>query len=200
MQLQSDILIRTSLELKAQEFALLAGLFQSPSAYNPIRFPEKAKKRQRQVIQALYDSQKISSKYAQRMLKAPLRYANYKPKNLEVAPHFIDYIKEQARKLLGKPLANKGLRIYTSLDSQLQKKAQQSLKEHAYLLEEASKNLVSAEARKAKDIEVALMAVDTKSREIVAMIGGKDYNPIPIQPSTMALEPLAPLSSLSFIR
>ncbi|NBQ54989.1 MAG: peptidase, partial [Proteobacteria bacterium] len=61
-------------ELEPHESALIAGLFQSPSAFNPLRHPQRARARQKMVIQALYANEKISLQQRDEMLRQPVRY------------------------------------------------------------------------------------------------------------------------------
>jgi penicillin-binding protein 1A len=86
-------------DLAPQEQALIAGLFQSPSRYNPARYPKRAKRRQLQVLSAMHQSKMITAAELQDLSSAKLIYKNYKPLNGEFAPYFIDYIKEEAKRV-----------------------------------------------------------------------------------------------------
>lgn len=163
-------------ELEPHELALIAGLFQSPSRYNPHRHPKRAKARQIDVIKALYASGKITKKLAREMIRKPLSYKSYHPLNHKLAPHFIDYIEEETRDILGKYIKNQGLRIHTTLDSKLQRMALASLKESRDLLGRAGRFVVANRPHKAKhSIEAALIATDPRNGHILAMVGGRDY-------------------------
>lgn len=168
-------------KLQTQEFALIAGLFQSPSRYNPIKYPKLAKNRQKTVIKAMTNAKFITPKDAKSLLSKKLVYAEYKPLNSEMAPYFVDFIKEEAQKTL--PWAkvnNRGLRIHTTLDYQIQKIAEKSFADSHKLFETASQRTAMITLPNGKKsratLEGALLSVDPSSGEILAMVGGRDYN------------------------
>ena len=163
-------------QLKPNEMALIAGLFQSPSAYNPYRYPKKAKKRQKQIIIALLHQKKISKKMAKKLYKSPLRYEEYTSLNQSTAPYFIDYIREETQKKLNGSIKGQGLRIYTTLDSRLQKIAEKSILKNEEKISKAEKNLINSTKKKTRNpLEVAQLVTTAETGEIVAMIGGRNY-------------------------
>lgn len=164
--------------LKTHELALIAGLFQSPSRYNPHRYPKKAKKRQRQVLFAMHHNGVISKSKLKYYLRQPLKYKPYQPVNNQIAPYFVDFVRDQAKKILGENILNRGLRIYTTLDSDLQKMGQSTLKEKKDIFEKAYKMVLIPHKFKGTNpsIQGALMTVDPRSGEIKSMIGGRDYH------------------------
>ncbi|SMF21176.1 transglycosylase domain-containing protein [Pseudobacteriovorax antillogorgiicola] len=162
-------------ELEAHELALIAGLFQSPSAYNPHRSPKKAKARQRKVIIAMARSGYLTVPQAKELLKRKLSYTSYNPINTQVAPYFIDYVREETARLLGQNVKNKGLRIHTTLDRDLQKKARDTITGSKRFLEESRAYLLGDLDQKPPSIEAALLVTDPKTGHILAMVGGRDY-------------------------
>jgi 1A family penicillin-binding protein len=166
-------------QLELHEAALIAGLFQSPTSYNPERYLDRAKARQRHVLEAMVDSEMITLPEAERAYAQPLKIQKYLPLRMETAPYFVDYIESEATRLLkgtGR-LGDGGLRIHTTLDSTLQKLADQSVREVA---PELDKQVVSASREHgnivpAPKLEVALMALNPKTGEVLAMVGGRDY-------------------------
>lgn len=169
-------------ELEPQESALIAGLFQSPSRYNPSRTPKRAKKRQNQVLKAMYQSGYISFAKAKELMKVPLVYKEYQPLNTQMAPYFVDYVKEQAEKLLaGKKgtVDSQGLRIYTTIDVELQRLAEEAIAESGKLLDEAEKRTAPLRTKSGKiipaNLEASILSTDPKTGEILAMVGGRDY-------------------------
>ena len=177
-------------QLSAHETALIAGLFQSPSRYNPMRNPKAAKARQLQVIKALQQSGRLKAKDAIALTKAPLDYHAYHPINTDTAPYFIDYVREQAKKLLNEinsgnsdgakaTVDGQGLRIYTTLDPELQLMAEESLSESSQILDDAQRKTMprrSSDGRlKPATVEAAILSVHPQTGEVVAMVGGRDY-------------------------
>ena len=114
-------------KLEIHEHALIAGLFQSPSAYNPRRFPKRAKKRQRKVLISMARAGFLTVDEAKKAMKRRLKYTPYVPLNSQVAPYFIDYVQEKTTQLLKGKVKNRGLRIYTTLDQDLQSQAKDTI-------------------------------------------------------------------------
>jgi 1A family penicillin-binding protein len=166
-------------QLEGFELALLAGLFQSPSNYNPHRYPDRAKHRQRQVIQALYQSQFLTREEALSWMEKPLVYTDYQPINEQHAPFFLDFIRDQADKVISKKIENSGLRIYTTLDSRLQKTMNESMTANAVMLDDLQKKIRPDYRRHRRGdtpiLEAAMLSVDPRTGEVLAMVGGRDY-------------------------
>lgn len=165
-------------QLQTHEFALIAGLFQSPSRYNPQKYPKRARFRQKQVLTAMLQSNMVSEADWQKLARLPLNYKEYRPLNQEFAPYFVDHVAERARQILGGTILNKGLRIYTTLDPKLQQMAQESLSERTDVFQKA-KNLVLIpyeSRKKSPAIQGAIISSNPKTGEILAMVGGRDYD------------------------
>ncbi|MFD7691284.1 transglycosylase domain-containing protein [Streptomyces sp. NPDC059781] len=131
-------------DLNLQEAALLAGLVQSPSRYDPVNDEAEAKKRRNVVIQRMAQVGAVSQTEAAEAAKAPLGLKVSKPKNgcitaVDDAGFFCDYVRNV---FLNDPVFGKtkedrartwnqgGLTIRTTLDPQAQGSVQQSLKDH----------------------------------------------------------------------
>jgi len=172
-------------DLQPHESALIAGLFQSPSRYNPAKYPKKARWRQKQVIKAMYAAKHLRFPEARKIIQTRLRYKEYVPFNQEIAPYFVDYVRNEIPKLLKdkKNMKTSGLRIYTTLDLEVQKMAEASLTESAKLLNKAEDHMALLHRRTAKgknktkeaSLESAILSVDPRNGHIKAMVGGRDY-------------------------
>ncbi|HEY2496288.1 MAG TPA: PBP1A family penicillin-binding protein [Candidatus Angelobacter sp.] len=113
-------------DLKLQEAALLAGLPKGPAAYSPINYPDKALKRRNLVINNLLEDGKITAEEAERAKTTPLRL-NIQP-DRSPAPYFVEEVRRHLEKKYGADEVHEGgLRVYTSLDLDLQKTATQAL-------------------------------------------------------------------------
>lgn len=163
-------------KLEPQELALIAGLFKSPSGYNPFKFPKKAKARQIQVLKAMASNGNITGYKASQLARSPLVYKKSSMYQDNFAAYFLDYVKEKAQKILGEGVNSKGLRIYTSLDTKLQLAAESTLKESQRNIDEAYRRLYEKNQNDPNLIETALVSIDPQTGEILAMYGGKDYN------------------------
>jgi penicillin-binding protein 1A len=169
-------------ELEPHEAALIAGLYQLPSRYNPSRYPKRAKKRQERVIRAMRDSGMIDAKTAKAMIAKKLEYKEYKPLNTQFAPYFVDYVKEKSKELLDSKkvkVDGQGLRIYTTIDVKLQKLAEEAVAASAPLLDtarERTQRLKTADGKIVPaTLEAAILTTDPQTGEILAMVGGRDY-------------------------
>ncbi len=169
-------------KLKLHEMALIAGLFQSPSRYNPSRHPKLAKKRQTLVLKSMYAAKMLNFPQTQKNIKEKLVYKDYQPINTATAPYFIDYIKDQSTTILkaqGKNVDGQGLRIYTTIDTKMQRLAEAAIDESKELLDQAQSRVGQIKDSKGKvkqaTLEAAVLSVDPRNGEILTMVGGRDY-------------------------
>ncbi len=149
-------------DLNLAEAALLVGLPQRPSTYSPFgAHPELAKLRQQEVLKQMVANEYISQEEAEKTGKVELKYANIKP---PAAPHFALWIKEQLTDKYGlQKVEQGGLRVYTTLDLDIQNIAQQA---------------VASEVGKLTKQNVhngATIVTRPSTGEILAMVGSKDY-------------------------
>lgn len=133
-------------DLTVQEAALLAGIVQSPSRYDPVNDEAEATKRRNVVLNRMAEVGDISPAQAEKAKKAPLGLKVSRPKNgcitaVNNAGFFCDYVREvflsepvfgKTRKDRAKVWNQGGLTIRTTLDPQAQESVQQSLKDHVY--------------------------------------------------------------------
>jgi penicillin-binding protein 1A len=113
-------------DLTLEEAALLAGLPKGPAFYSPINYPERALKRRNLVINNLLEDGKITAEQAARAKASPLRL------NLQTdvspAPYFVEDVRRYLERKYGSDQVHEGgLRVYTSLDLDLQKAAAQAV-------------------------------------------------------------------------
>lgn len=164
-------------QLEEHELALIAGLFQSPSRYNPVKYADRAKKRQAQVLQAMQRAKYITRREEMEWKKRPLRYQLYNPTNLQLAPHFVDYVQEITQQVLANvDVKNSGLRIYTTLDARVQRQLLEAMQESQDVLNKAERLVYKDNDPKSPEqVETATLVTNPKTGEILAMVGGRDY-------------------------
>ncbi|MFI1367752.1 transglycosylase domain-containing protein [Streptomyces griseochromogenes] len=133
-------------DLALQESALLAGIVQSPSRYDPVNDEAEATKRRNTVLQRMAEVGDISQAEADQAKEKPLGLHPSQPKNgcitaIDGAGFFCDYVREvfltdpvfgKSREARAKLWNQGGLTIRTTLDPQSQKSAQASIKDHVY--------------------------------------------------------------------
>lgn len=167
-------------QLKLHELALIAGLFQSPSRYNPHRYPKLAKKRQLHVLRSMQASGFLPNKKTRFWMRKPLKYKSYRSLYGMKAPYFVDYIREEAKKVLDSVnIKNKGLRIHTTLSQPIQQLVEQAIAKQSELLTTTEQNRVpynktdiNSDAAK---LQVAMVVTNPKTGELLAMVGGRNY-------------------------
>src|ERR1700731_2352753 len=113
--------------LTLPEAALLAGLPKGPGIYSPINHPDRAQRRRNLVINAMLEDGKITTAQAADARSALLvLHLQHDPNSL--APHFVEEIRRYLETKYGADQVHEGgLRVYTSLDSDLQRVANQSV-------------------------------------------------------------------------
>lgn len=162
-------------ELQTNEFALLAGLFQAPSAYNPHKHPDAAIKRQRVVIDSMVAAHYISDKEAADFKKRKLEFKPWIPLNETVAPYFLSWVRQLVDEKLGddaETINDRGLKIYTTLDSRLQLIANEAVKNANIRLDAFQASL---KLKKNDRVEAGFLAVDPQNGSVLAMVGGRDF-------------------------
>ena len=114
-------------QLKLEEAALLAGLPKAPQYYSPINHPERALKRRNLVLNAMLEDGKITAAQAAEAKNKPV-VLNLQLDPNALAPHYVEEIRRYLEAKYGSDQVHEGgLRVYTSLDTDLQKSARQAL-------------------------------------------------------------------------
>lgn len=188
---------KSASELNLAESALLAAIPQSPGL-NPVDAPEAARERQKLVLQAMVEQDYVTAADARAALAEDV-FARLQPASSRfsiVAPHFVFYVLNQARDQLGPALVHRGgLRIVTTLDAGLQQQVECAARSHVDRLRGADPEYVKPAADgtscaaaahlptlRAKDVgvdrnitNVAVVILDTRTGEILSMLGSYDY-------------------------
>ncbi|WPP31122.1 transglycosylase domain-containing protein [Streptomyces sp. CL7] len=165
---------KSAKDLNLQEAALLAGIVQSPSRYDPVNDEAEAKKRRNVVLQRMAEVGDISPEEAAEAMRSPLGLKVSKPQNgcttaVKGAGFFCSYVRNV---FLNDPVFGKdkqtraklwnqgGLTIRTTLDPKAQKSVQQSLKDHV---------------NKSDEVAAAATLVEPGTGKIVGMGQSKPY-------------------------
>ncbi len=154
-------------ELTLAESALLAGLIRSPMYYSPIRNYERSISRKNIVLKRMLKLNYISKEeYEKAKLENPIIIQT------EVvsfnAAYFIEYIREELEKNLPQEvLYTSGMVIKTTLNLDLQRHAEEVCEKNLSQLDKITKST--------EPVQVALVAMEVKTGQILAMIGGRDF-------------------------
>src|SRR5262245_31673972 len=161
-------------QLSLQESALLAGIIQSPNKLSPFTHADKALERRNKVLDDMVDSDKITIDQAATAKKAPLGVvaANSSAVDAADAPYFIDYLTRQVESQYDERDGSlRSLRIYSTVDMQLQQAAYQAVSKRMAEVEK----LFAKRKKGAAGLQAAMVAMNAKTGEILAMVGGRDY-------------------------
>lgn len=157
--------------LTLPEAAFLAGLIRSPNRYNPFHDPATARSRRNQVLESMAETGAITADQATQAEASELKMAPAKGRiDISDAPYFADYVQNQ----LGDLVTGQGadhLRIYTSVDMDLQRAAYAAVTKHLATLDK-----IEAKRFPEGTVQAALVAMNARTGEIVAMVGGRDYS------------------------
>jgi penicillin-binding protein 1B len=153
------------------EAATIAGVIQSPSALSPFNNPARCKERRNVVLQAMVEEGYVTPEVAKRTAEEPL---GIDQRALEAeAPYFVDFVGQTlAEDYPGlTTVTNEAVDVYTTLDLHLQRLAQDAVRAGLLHVDE----LLARRKRRGK-AEAALIAVDPRTGEILAFVGGRSYN------------------------
>jgi len=154
------------------EAAFLAALIRSPNRYNPYTKIETATARRNQVLDSMAEAGAITQAEATTAKATPLQVVPARGRiDVSDAPYFADYVQNQ----LGDMIAGSGgaehLRIYTTIDMDLQRAAYAALTKQMNALDK-----IQSKRFEPGTLQAALVAMNAKTGEIVAMVGGRDYS------------------------
>ncbi|MDR1481892.1 MAG: PBP1A family penicillin-binding protein [Synergistaceae bacterium] len=158
--------------LSLPEASMLAGLLPAPNAYTPIRHPDRAKARQNYVLSRMVETSMINDDERAHARSEPLAYVRSADSRvafvMEDAPHFVSHI--LFRQLLPKygreRIYRGGLRIHTTIDLELQQRAEAVISKLKF--------------------EGALVTLDPNTGEILAMVGGRNFDSSKFNRATQA--------------
>lgn len=155
------------------ESALLAGIIRSPNYYSPYSNEERARNRRNLVLDKMVEAGKIGRVQAEAAKAEGLGIAG---KSIGVngsdAPYFMDYLMRQLERLYeGDEQSLRSLRIYSTIDLNLQRAAYESLTENMARVEER----LGQRKERRSGLQAALVAMNARTGEVLAMVGGRDY-------------------------
>jgi penicillin-binding protein 1B len=158
-------------QLKVEEAALLAGLIQRPNYLNPYRHPERAVARRNIVLGLMRDNDLINEVEYHKAVNTPLALAEGGVESTD-APYFVDLIHDTLQdQFQAIDFQAESYRVYTTVDMKLQRDAiaavQQGMKEVDEQLAKRKRNYPRA--------QVALVAMDPRTGEVKALVGGRSY-------------------------
>ena len=170
--------------LSIQEAALLAGIIKSPNYYSPFSHEDRARDRRNLVIDKMVEAEKITVAQAEGAKKAPLgAVSRAGAMDASDAPYFIDYMTRQLESQYDERAGNlRSLRIYSTIDLDLQHAAYQAVTKNMAEVD----RLMEQRRRSRAGLQCAMVAMNAKTGEILAMVGGRDYTQSQLNRATEA--------------
>ena len=179
-------------DLNLAESAMLAGLPKAPERYNPRRWPERAIQRRNTVIEVMRAQSAISDADASLAKAYPLQLAR-KSEAGDVAPYFVEWVRLQLENQFGQKLYEQGLKVFTTLDVDLQSAAERALENQLRAIESgkfgaythmsfesylsrASERAGEAAAANSPYLQGAFVAMDPRTGAVRALVGGRDFD------------------------
>jgi penicillin-binding protein 1B len=163
-------------QLNLAECALLAGMIQRPNYFAPYKHTARSMERRNLVLDSMVETGAITAAQAAEAKAEPIRLA---PPNTESsdAPYFVDLVHDQIVQRLGdSDAAHSALRIYTSLDPDLQRAATEAVQAGMIKVDELVRR--RDKRKNVTDItypQVALVALNPHTGQILALVGGRNY-------------------------
>ncbi len=173
-------------QLSLAEVAILAGLPQAPSRYSPVEHWDRARVRQRYVLNRMAADGYISEEQAREAYADVVRLAESSSRSRQANGYYLQEVRKRAEQMLGAPLQTAGVKIYSNLDPFAQQTAHTALAD-------GIENLVQRVRREGKKNtsapEGAIVCLDVCSGKVRALVGGTDYERTPFNRAAQARRP-----------
>jgi len=155
-------------ELSIDEIATLVGIIKGPSYYNPRKHNERALERRNIVLRSMFESNQLSPNEYQDLVALPIKLATGVSLKKDKHPAFMDQVRRELRLVLDNPdIRQSGLKVFTTLDSNAQMKAERAV----------SEGVAVQEKRIGKSgFEAAMIVTDIDSGEIRSIVGGRNVD------------------------
>ncbi|ELA79357.1 TPA: PBP1A family penicillin-binding protein [Enterococcus faecium] len=152
-------------ELSLPQTALLAGMPQAPSAYDPYVYPDQAKKRRDTVLYTMLQNEKISQTEYDQAVNVPvtdgLQELTQSDDNTKIVDNYVKEVINEVQEKTDKNVYTDGLEIYTNLDLDAQKKLYDIVNTDQYV------------SYPDDEMQVASTLIDTNTGKVKAQIGGR---------------------------
>jgi len=181
---------KSARDLNPAEAALLAGMLPGPNSYDPRRFPERAVRRRNVVLNLMRDQGYLTADEAERWKAFPLIVSSREDFG-DVAPYFVEWVRQQLYARYGNSIYERGYRVYTTLDLDMQLAAERALElqlerieagelgSYHHLTYQQFGDSLRTEGVKhtlTPYLQGALVTLESSTGYVRAMVGGRDFN------------------------
>jgi penicillin-binding protein 1B len=160
-------------QINTAEAALLAGLVRRPTSYNPIQYPERARERRNLALSLMRHNGYLSEDEYRDAAASPLLLTP-EPAGESASSYFIALLNNELRAKFGED-AGRNRQVYTTLDPDLQQAAEAAVRSGMENVDKQLRQRGRSADIPAGQPQVALIAMDPRTGEIKALIGGRDY-------------------------
>ncbi len=179
---------KSAATLNAAEAALLAGITRYPNYYDPRRHPGRALRRRNVVLNLMRDQGYLTATEADRWKAYPIALSSRQDWG-EVAPYFVEWVRQQVYARFGPGTFERGYRVYTTLDLDMQRSAERALEaqltaiesgaygvyKHPTFQEYLDQGAPPEDRTTTPYLQGALVTLDARTGYVLAMIGGRDF-------------------------
>jgi penicillin-binding protein 1B len=165
-------------QLDVSDCAMLAGMIQRPNYFSPFRHGDRVIDRRNLVLDSMVETGAITKDQSERAKAEPLHLGTMSVDASE-APYFVDLVHDQLTQKLGERDFNReGLRIYTSLDPDLQREATAAVESTVHVIDAQVDRLHARQKKRGETYiypQVALVALNPHTGQVLALVGGRSY-------------------------
>ncbi|MGI8743761.1 MAG: PBP1A family penicillin-binding protein [Bryobacteraceae bacterium] len=162
-------------KLSVSEAALLAGLIQRPSYFNPARNPERAQERRNLVLRMMHENRYINDEQYESAINSPVNLSLGKTEFSE-AQYYLDLASDEAQRRLEGHEAHGAADVNTSLDLRLQRAAENALRDGMQKVDKELQRRHRGRKGPEPQAQAAMIVLDPRTGEIKALCGGRNYS------------------------
>ena len=193
---------KSARDLNLAEAATLAALPKAPERYNPRRYPDRAIQRRNTIVELMRRQGAISDADASLAKAFPMQLAS-RSEGGDVAPYFVEWVRQQLDQQFGKRLYEQGLKVYTTLDLDLQSAAERALEQqlkaieggkygkypHTTYEQYVARNAAGDDESGPSSpyLQGAFIALEPRTGGVRALVGGRDFDDSKFNRATQAL-------------
>jgi penicillin-binding protein 1A len=180
---------KSAAQMNVPEAALLAGINQSPNLYDPRRHPDRALRRRNVVLNLMREEGYLTAEEAERWKAYPIEIRSRQDWG-EVAPYFVEWVRQQVYARFGPATFERGYRVFTTLNLDMQRSAERALEDQLRVIESGTlygvyKHPTYQEYMDQENppgdqvstpyLQGALITLDAATGHVLAMVGGRDF-------------------------
>ncbi|MGH7470819.1 MAG: penicillin-binding protein 1A, partial [Longimicrobiales bacterium] len=189
---------KPAVELDPAEAALLAAVINAPSRFDPFNHPERALNRRNLVLALMGAQQYLTKEEIDRWKQAPLPTGPSGTDAARLGPYFVEAVRIELDSRFGSDLYRAGLRVYTTLDIDMQRSAEMAMDSGWARLERSpgyrhpkyADAIANKERKRGNEtpyLQGLFIAMDPATGDVRALVGGRDFTDSKFNRATQAL-------------